>query len=131
MASLSHYMSSDALSANGLLVGRVWNPAAEGPSVVRRDGEALYDTEPQLRYSDRRAGREADIDIDEVLALLRFEYASRFFGRDILATPRGTERALIATYERLGLLSRDFLTVRERQLHGMTYLQMVRADVHQ
>ena len=44
-----------------------------------------------------------------LLALLRFEYASRFFGRDILATPRGTERALIATYERLGLLSRDFL----------------------
>jgi fumarylacetoacetate (FAA) hydrolase family protein len=43
MASLSHYMSSAALSANGLLVGRVWNPAAEGPSVVRRDGDSLTD----------------------------------------------------------------------------------------
>jgi fumarylacetoacetate (FAA) hydrolase family protein len=43
MASLSHYMSSAALSAHGLLVGRVWNPAAEGPSVVRRDGDSLTD----------------------------------------------------------------------------------------
>jgi fumarylacetoacetate (FAA) hydrolase family protein len=43
MASLSHYMSSAALSENGLLVGRVWNPAAEGPSVVRRDGDSLTD----------------------------------------------------------------------------------------
>jgi hypothetical protein len=41
MASLSHYMSSAALSAHGLLVGRVWNPAVEGPSVVRRDGDSL------------------------------------------------------------------------------------------
>jgi fumarylacetoacetate (FAA) hydrolase family protein len=43
MASLSHYMSSAALSAHGLLVGRVWNPAVEGPSVVRRDGDSLTD----------------------------------------------------------------------------------------
>ncbi len=43
MASLSHYMSSAALSAHGLLVGRVWNPAADGPSVVRRDGDSLTD----------------------------------------------------------------------------------------
>jgi fumarylacetoacetate (FAA) hydrolase family protein len=43
MASLSHYMSSASLSANGLLVGRVWNPAAEGPCVVRRDGDSLTD----------------------------------------------------------------------------------------
>jgi len=46
-----------------------------------------------------------------LLALLRFDYSSRFFGRDILTTPREAERALIATYERLGLLSRDLLTV--------------------
>jgi fumarylacetoacetate (FAA) hydrolase family protein len=43
MASLAHYMSSAALSAHGLLVGRVWNPAADGPSVVRRDGVSLTD----------------------------------------------------------------------------------------
>jgi fumarylacetoacetate (FAA) hydrolase family protein len=36
-------MSSAALSAHGLLVGRVWNPAADGPSVVRRDGDSLTD----------------------------------------------------------------------------------------
>jgi phosphoglycerol transferase MdoB-like AlkP superfamily enzyme len=46
-----------------------------------------------------------------LFALLRFGYASRFFGRDILTTPPEAERALIATYERLGLLSHDLLTV--------------------
>jgi fumarylacetoacetate (FAA) hydrolase family protein len=43
MASLSHYMSSAALPAQGLLVGRVWSPAAGGPCVVRRKGNALID----------------------------------------------------------------------------------------
>jgi fumarylacetoacetate (FAA) hydrolase family protein len=43
MASLSHYMSSAALPAQGLLVGRVWNSAAGGPSVVRRQGQELID----------------------------------------------------------------------------------------
>jgi fumarylacetoacetate (FAA) hydrolase family protein len=43
MASLSHYMSSAALPAQGLLVGRVWNPAAGGPCVVRRKSNVLID----------------------------------------------------------------------------------------
>ena len=43
MPSLSSYMSSAALPASGLLVGRCWNPAADGPSVVRRDGANLID----------------------------------------------------------------------------------------
>jgi phosphoglycerol transferase MdoB-like AlkP superfamily enzyme len=46
-----------------------------------------------------------------LLALLRWGYSSRFFGRDILTTPPAAERALLGTYERLGLLSRDRLTV--------------------
>lgn len=32
-----------ALPADGLLVGRVWNPAVDGPCVVRRDGDQLID----------------------------------------------------------------------------------------
>jgi fumarylacetoacetate (FAA) hydrolase family protein len=36
-------MSSAALPAEGLLVGRVWNPGAEGPSLVKRHGSDLID----------------------------------------------------------------------------------------
>ncbi len=43
MPSLAAFMSSAALPADGLLVGRVWNPAADGPCIVRRDGESLTD----------------------------------------------------------------------------------------
>ncbi len=32
-----------ALPADGLLVGRVWNPAVDGPCIVRRDGDRLID----------------------------------------------------------------------------------------
>jgi fumarylacetoacetate (FAA) hydrolase family protein len=43
MPSLADFMSSTALPAEGLLVGRVWNPTAEGPCTVRRDGGTLTD----------------------------------------------------------------------------------------
>ncbi|MFN4143047.1 MAG: fumarylacetoacetate hydrolase family protein [Aestuariivirga sp.] len=43
MPSLSDYMSSDSLPADGLLVGRAWSPAAGGPCIIRRDGERLTD----------------------------------------------------------------------------------------
>ena len=43
MPSLSAYMTASALPASGLFVGRAWNPAADGPSIVRRDGERLID----------------------------------------------------------------------------------------
>jgi fumarylacetoacetate (FAA) hydrolase family protein len=43
MASLAQYMSSAALPAEGLLVGRVWNPAAEGPCIVKRHGSDFID----------------------------------------------------------------------------------------
>ena len=43
MRSLAAFMSSASLPAEGLLVGRVWNPAADGPCIVRRDGDSLTD----------------------------------------------------------------------------------------
>jgi phosphoglycerol transferase MdoB-like AlkP superfamily enzyme len=43
--------------------------------------------------------------------LLGFSYESRFFGRDILTAPEGGERALLGTYQRLGYLKGDLLTV--------------------
>lgn len=43
MPSLSHYLSSSSLPADGLLVGRAWNPAVEGPCIVKREGSKLVD----------------------------------------------------------------------------------------
>ena len=43
MPSLAAFMSSASLPVEGLLVGRVWNPAADGPCIVRRDGDSLTD----------------------------------------------------------------------------------------
>lgn len=43
MPSFAHYMSQASLPAQGLFVGRVWNPATGGPCVVRRKGHALID----------------------------------------------------------------------------------------
>ncbi len=46
-----------------------------------------------------------------LLGLLHWSYESRFFGRDVLAMDAGEERALIATYQSLGYLKDDRLTV--------------------
>src|SRR5690349_21568365 len=44
MTQLSDYMKSAiAVPADGLFVGRVWNPNVDGPCVVRRDGGDLID----------------------------------------------------------------------------------------
>ena len=38
-----HMSAIAALPADGVLVGRVWNPGEEGPSIVKRDGSRLID----------------------------------------------------------------------------------------
>ncbi len=57
-----------------------------------------------------------------LLGLLNFSYRSRFFGYDLLRLPAGHERAFPATYEKLGYLTQDVLTVLEpqRRLEQMT-----------
>ncbi|TBR37297.1 LTA synthase family protein [Dyella terrae] len=50
-----------------------------------------------------------------VLGLLNFSYRSRFFGYDIFQAEPGRERAFPATYEKLGFLQGDVLTVLEPQ----------------
>jgi phosphoglycerol transferase MdoB-like AlkP superfamily enzyme len=58
----------------------------------------------------------AQIDIPPtVLGLLNFSYRSRFFGHDLFQQPPGHERAFPATYEKLGYLRGDVLTVLETQ----------------
>jgi phosphoglycerol transferase MdoB-like AlkP superfamily enzyme len=56
-----------------------------------------------------------------LLGLLNFSYRSRFFGHDLLKLPPGRERAFPATYEKLGYLHHDVLTVLEprRKLEQM------------
>ena len=43
MPSLAPYLSSSSLPADGLLIGRVWSPAAGGPCVVKREAVSLID----------------------------------------------------------------------------------------
>ena len=50
-----------------------------------------------------------------LLGLLNFSYRSRFFGYDLLRLEPGRERAFPATYEKLGYLHDDVLTVLEPQ----------------
>jgi phosphoglycerol transferase MdoB-like AlkP superfamily enzyme len=46
-----------------------------------------------------------------LFAQLGWSYRSRFFGRDILATPASDSRALLGTYQRLGYYKGGLLTV--------------------
>jgi phosphoglycerol transferase MdoB-like AlkP superfamily enzyme len=50
-----------------------------------------------------------------LLGLLNFSYRSRFFGYDIFQLQPGRERAFPATYEKLGYLRGDLLTILEPQ----------------
>jgi phosphoglycerol transferase MdoB-like AlkP superfamily enzyme len=50
-----------------------------------------------------------------LLGLLNFSYRSRFFGYDVFQLEAGRERAFPATYEKLGYLRNDVLTVLEPQ----------------
>ncbi|MDQ6647001.1 MAG: sulfatase-like hydrolase/transferase [Pseudomonadota bacterium] len=50
-----------------------------------------------------------------LLGLLHFSYRSRFFGYDLFKLQPGRERAFPATYEKLGYLHNDVLTVLETQ----------------
>ncbi|SFR92705.1 Phosphoglycerol transferase MdoB [Dyella sp. OK004] len=53
--------------------------------------------------------------VPTVLGLLNFSYRSRFFGYDLFQLEPGRERAFPATYEKLGYLHGDILTVLEPQ----------------
>lgn len=67
---------------------------------------------PPQRVSRQMA--QVDI-IPTVMGLLNFSYRSRFFGADIFQLEPGRERAFPATYEKLGYLHGDVLTVLEPQ----------------
>lgn len=56
-----------------------------------------------------------------IMALLHFQYESRFFGQDILSTEH-PQRALIGNYQRLGLYARDRLTALLPRRETISYL---------
>lgn len=47
--------------------------------------------------------------VPTLLGVLNMSYTSKFFGRDVLAEP--ADRALLGTYQQVGLLTRDTLTL--------------------
>ncbi|WP_266170964.1 LTA synthase family protein [Dyella subtropica] len=53
--------------------------------------------------------------VPTLLGLMNFSYRSRFFGYDLFQLEPGRERAFPATYEKLGYLHGDILTVLEPQ----------------
>lgn len=63
-----------------------------------------------------------------ILGLLNMDYVSRFIGRDILRTPKEEQRALIATYQRLGLYKNEDLVILSPQKHVEIHRQPLATD---
>jgi phosphoglycerol transferase MdoB-like AlkP superfamily enzyme len=59
-----------------------------------------------------------------VLGLLDFDYYSKFFGRDVLASPPASDRAFVANYQTLGYLTRERLAL----LHPRRKTEVFRVD---
>lgn len=76
----------------------------------------LWIYSPKHIAPQRVSRQMAQVDImPTVLGLLNFSYRSRFFGADLFQLEPGRERAFPATYEKLGYLHGDVLTVLEPQ----------------
>ncbi|MGO4504282.1 MULTISPECIES: LTA synthase family protein [unclassified Dyella] len=76
----------------------------------------LWIYSPKHIQPQRVSRQMAQVDIiPTVMGLLNFSYRSRFFGADIFQLEPGRERAFPATYEKLGYLHGDALTVLEPQ----------------
>jgi phosphoglycerol transferase MdoB-like AlkP superfamily enzyme len=59
-----------------------------------------------------------------VLGLLHFDYYSKFFGRDVLASPPESDRAFVANYQTLGYLRGERLVL----LHPKRKTEVFRVD---
>jgi phosphoglycerol transferase MdoB-like AlkP superfamily enzyme len=59
-----------------------------------------------------------------LLGVLDFDYYSKFFGRDVLQSPPGTDRAFVANYQTLGYLTRDRMAL----LHPRRKTEVFRVD---
>jgi phosphoglycerol transferase MdoB-like AlkP superfamily enzyme len=71
---------------------------------------------PKYIAPQRVSRQMSQIDImPTVLGLLNFSYRSRFFGADIFQLEPGRERAFPATYEKLGYLHGEVLTILKPQ----------------
>ena len=59
-----------------------------------------------------------------VLGLLRFDYYSKFFGRDVLDSPQESDRAFVANYQTLGYLRGERMVL----LHPKRKTEVFRVD---
>ena len=67
---------------------------------------------PQLVGAQRVEKLCSQIDVaPTILGLMNWTYQSRFWGKDVFSMPPEEERALIANYQKLGLLQRDRLQI--------------------
>ena len=67
---------------------------------------------PQLVAAQRVEKLCSQIDVaPTILGLLNWTYQTRFYGEDVRLMPPERERALIANYQKLGLLQRDRLEI--------------------
>ena len=65
----------------------------------------------------------AQIDIaPTILGLLHFNYTSKFFGLDVLNTPKEKQRAFISTYQGLGFITKDKLIIQSPVKQVKSYL---------
>jgi phosphoglycerol transferase MdoB-like AlkP superfamily enzyme len=71
----------------------------------------------------RRLMSQIDI-APTLLGLLGFDYYSKFFGRDVLASPPASDRAFVANYQTLGYLKDDRLVL----LHPRRRTEAFRLD---
>ena len=78
-----------------------------------RNTGSRFTSTPRRRWSPASSATLASqMDVAPTLfGLLRFRYASKFFGRDILDSQPSAGRALLSTYQQLGYLKDDKLTV--------------------
>jgi phosphoglycerol transferase MdoB-like AlkP superfamily enzyme len=73
----------------------------------------------QLQRVDKLSGQ---IDVaPTILAILNWNYESKFFGKDILKMKPEDERAFIANYQKLGYIKNDRLTILSPQQKATSY----------
>jgi phosphoglycerol transferase MdoB-like AlkP superfamily enzyme len=77
---------------------------------------------PAIVQSQRVDKLSSQIDVaPTILALLNWNYESKFFGKDILQMKPEDERAFIANYQKLGFIKNDRLTILSPQQKATSY----------
>lgn len=75
---------------------------------------------PKIIKAEENANLTSQIDVaPSILGLLNMDYTSKFFGKDVLL--ENPKRALIGTYQKIGFLTNEFLTVQIPSMRTESY----------